>query len=332
MSLRDAQRLFDIAIRLQLYVEAVKAHHSAEFNDVAQNVYFEFRKLLQNVDAKSLDALTKAQLTVLVATLRVSQREVYSKYVEKIFKQLKDFMQASLTVNRIINVSSFVELEENEPHFIPSDKQASTFIEAENKQNKFIALFGIAAITLGSDKLWANILSEPIAANGTLLNPLVKSFSASAQLSMENMIRKGYSNSWTVSNTIVEAKKQIDKVTNQADAVLSTVIQHVEAIVAASVQSALFGQYRWISVIDGGTTDICRGRNQKIYKHGTGPYPPAHMRCRSTIIPYRGGDAEITDTFAKWIKRQPDKMQKFAFNKAITTEQFRNSAETIIAG
>jgi len=332
MSLRDSQRLFNIAIRLQLYVEAVKAHQSAEFRAVAQEVYFEFRKLLFRVDAKSLDALTKAQLNVLVATLRASQRKVYSSYLEKIFKQLNDFMHASLTVNRIVNVSSFVELEEDEPHFIPTDKQASTFIEAENKKNNFIALFGLAAIATGSDKLWANIQSEPIAANGALLNPFLKSFGASAQLSMENTIRKGYSNSWSVSTTIAEAKKQIEKVTNQADAVLSTAIQHIEAIVSASVQSALFGQYRWVSVIDSGTTDICRGRNQKIYKHGTGPYPPAHIRCRSMIIPYRGGDVEIKDTFNRWIKRQPEKMQNFAFKKAITTEQFKDSAETIITG
>ena len=39
-------------------------------------------------------------------------------------------------------------------------------------------------------------------------------------------------------------------------------------------------RYRWISVLDSRTTDVCRGRSNKVYEVGVGPIPPAHPNCR----------------------------------------------------
>lgn len=316
MSLADARRLFDIAIRLQIYVEAVKVHQGLQFSLVLREVQEEFRKLLFRVNYKTLDALSKNELNKLVLRLRESQSTLYSKYLTKVLKQLQDFMQAALTVNRISYVSGFVEVEEDEDDFLPSDEQASAFIVAENKKNVPTAVYGIAAITKGSNALWSRVANEPIAANGVLVEGYVKAFVGHARVTAESQIMRAYANSFTPAQAVAEAEGQFKKLQNQGNAILSTSIQHVESVVGAAVQSALFGSYVWASVIDSGTTDICRKRNRKVYTYGSGPYPPAHVGCRSTTVPYRGGEPH-TETLYTWIKRQKPAFQDFALGKQV---------------
>lgn len=315
MTLRDAKRLYDIAIRLQVYIEGVKANQGAEFHDVLFNVDTEFRKLLGRVKYDTLDGLSKAELNRLIISLRQSQSKVYSAYVNKVIKQLQDFMQACLTVNRVVFTSAFLPLGDDDEPEILSDEKASALIEQESERNNLVPIFGLAAILIGSDKLWSRISNEPLAANGAMLLPFLKSFSASAQLSIENLIRKGYSNGWTAAQTQREMTAQLNKIANQADAVLSTAMQHVSSAVGVGVQSSLWGKYRWVSVIDGGTTEICLSRNGKVYRYGEGPVPPAHIRCRSTTIPYNA--AHDDETFYAWIKRQPERTQNFALGKKV---------------
>lgn len=45
MSLKDNQTLFDIALRLQIFVEGVKVRQASEFNATLQQVNKEFEKL-----------------------------------------------------------------------------------------------------------------------------------------------------------------------------------------------------------------------------------------------------------------------------------------------
>ena len=44
-------------------------------------------------------------------------------------------------------------------------------------------------------------------------------------------------------------------------------------------------QVEWVSVLDGQTTNYCRGKDGKRYKVGDGPRPPAHYNCRSLTQP-----------------------------------------------
>lgn len=354
MTLRAAQRLHDIAIRLQIYVEGVKANQNAEFHGVALQLNKEFKKLLVQVNYASLDGLSKAELNRLVVSLRNVQRTVYSRYTEKLLKQLQDFMQASLSVNRMAYASAYMGYKQNDDDndYLPTDEQASKFIEEESKQLGFLPLFGLAAVLVGSSRLWPTINSNPIAANGVLLKPFITSFAVSGSLSLENLIRKGYSNGWTPAQTISEAAKQLEKIVVQNDAIVSTAMQHIESTVTSAVASALFKKYRWVSVIDSGTTQVCLMRNGRVYVFGDGPVPPAHIRCRSIVIPY--DPKHDNETFFAWLKRQSNLTQNFALgNKQgaalrngtlkakdvklsnptqLTIDQFRKAGVQIITG
>lgn len=319
MRFRDAERLFDILVRLQIYIEAVKVYQAKQFNSVLNEINEEFTKLLSRLKYSTLDALTKAELNKLIVQLRLSQSKIYSRFTEQIEKQLFAFMLASLKVNRIVYASSYVDEDQEMLEEAISDEKADSFLALTLL---FPSLFGIAAISRadGGKKLWSHILNEPIPANGALPLAFVKSFCIGSQLNLENMIRKGYANAWTPQQTISEAAAVMNRSVNGYGAVSDTVMQHIAGMVSASVASGLHGKYRWISVIDSATTDICRGRDQHIYEYGKGPLPPAHIRCRSITMPY--STHNMKETFYSFIKRQKARVQNLALGRT-TAEMLR---------
>ena len=93
-----------------------------------------------------------------------------------------------------------------------------------------------------------------------------------------------------------------------AEALVRTAVNHVSNQAHASFLEAnkkIFKRYRWQSALDGRTTPVCRSRAGKIYKHGDGPLPPAHIRCRSTITPVIEGEGERSELrYDKWLRKQ----------------------------
>lgn len=69
----------------------------------------------------------------------------------------------------------------------------------------------------------------------------------------------------------------------------------------------------WISVLDSKTSDICTHYDGKTFARGEGPRPPAHINCRSTIIPLLPGQKlPGRQTWFEWIEKQPQYIQKEA--------------------
>ena len=337
MALSDNMRLYDIAVRQQIYVEGVKVQFAREFNFVLAELRLELNRILSRVKYKTLDGLTKAELNKLVLSLRESQSRIYSKYTQQLIKQLKDFMAADLEMNR--RAYSFAHAEMNlaegeKPPKIPTDAQAIAYIKQQNESSNIIPLFGIAAVTGNNDRLWSAVTNAPIPANGLYILPFIKTFTTSAQAGVENTIRKAWANGWTLQETIAEltgeeakqgTSSQLQRVGVQAGAVTATALQHVSAVVGAGAISALFGWYIWLSVMDSKTSEICTSRNRKRYRFGQGPIPPAHIRCRSHISPIVGNDDIAAETFYTWAVRQPANVQDDILGEA-NGESLRNGS------
>ena len=100
------------------------------------------------------------------------------------------------------------------------------------------------------------------------------------------------------------------------------------AVVAAN--SDIITGEKWISTLDGRTSDVCMGRDGKVYDVGVAPFPPAHMNCRSLRVPIvdpkyaisgikglrssrnSAGEVETVSsetTYNSWLKRQPADFQ-----------------------
>lgn len=329
MALSDNKRLYDIATRLQVYTEGVKVQYAREFNFVLMKLRDVLEKNLRRVRYKTLDGLTKAELNKLVLTLRESQSKVYSAYTSQIIEQLKAFMAVDLEVNRRAWVTGYIELDDDEDDEIVSDNAAIQFM-LDNGEKDSNPLFGIAAVTGSNDRIWSQVTNTPIPANGLYLLPFIKTFATSAQAGIENIIRKAWANRWTVEQTLTEilgtdgarqgTPSQFSRISAQNAAVVHTAVAHVAAVAAAGVASVLFARYAWYSVMDASTTEICRSRNRKIYRFGSGPLPPAHIRCRSHTAPYYGASDFADETFYTWLIRQPDNVQNDLLGEEDATE------------
>lgn len=331
--LTDNRRLYDIATRQQIYIEGVKVQFAKDFNSVLLDIRDELTKVLRRTRYSTLDGLTKLELNRLILSLRESQSRIYSAYTIQIIKQLKDFMAANLEVSRRAYVQAFVELDDDPlVNEVVSDIKAKGILEDQNRTNGFIPLFGIAAVTGDTNRIWSSITNAPIQANGLYLVPFIKGFTVSAQASVENIIRRAWANKQSVDDVLAELTgdngddgdtggrtSQLGKINTQAGAVIATATQHVAGITAAGVQSVLFGRYTWYSVMDSRTTDICWSRNLHTYRYGEGPLPPAHIRCRSHIAPNIGLADVASESFYTWLLAQPDEVQQ----DMLTEEDFQ---------
>lgn len=321
MALTESGRLFDITLRLALFVENIKLGQMREFNAVLAAVDEELRKLLNGVKYSTLDGLSKAELNRLLVALRRSQTRIYSAYSEKLIESLQEFMQLRLDVSAIAFASVKHSFDNNGEPLEFDEDEAYDYIEDESEQLPFSPLFGLAAILPGGKtSLWSAIKNAPIPANGLYVLPFIQTFGRSAQASVENTIRKAWANKVPVQKLIAELSgerspqgrsTQFAKIKAQANAVIETAFSHVDQISSQAITSALFNQYIWVSVIDSATTDVCLDRNGKVYRYGQGPIPPAHYRCRSTTAPlWSQLDDFSPPTLYAWLKKQSTALQR----------------------
>ncbi len=300
----DNLRLFNVLTRHQIYLEGVKAGQSREFNDVLLELDKVLQRMFSRMNYETVDGLTKKELRLFLRELKSSQSSIYSNYATRIERRIREFMSVDVDLTNEIFET------------ITNRKIKQAYDEGDG-----LPIWGLAAF-LGASKndeqLWGIIKNAPIPANGSLLIAFIAQFTASASQAVENMIRKAYANKWTKQQTLNEilgtkARNWRDgefaKIYRQAGAVISTALQHASSIIQAGIASIFYRRYVWVSVIDGGTTDVCFGRNGKTYEYGKGPLPPAHIKCRSKTIPKPADVDEAPESYYSWLKSQPSIVQ-----------------------
>lgn len=94
-----------------------------------------------------------------------------------------------------------------------------------------------------------------------------------------------------------------------AEAVVRTAANHIATSARALTVAQnpdLFEGVVWSAVLDARTSSVCRARDGEIYPLDSGPRPPAHWNCRSTVVPIlKGVDMPKRPTYAEWLKKQP---------------------------
>ena len=114
----------------------------------------------------------------------------------------------------------------------------------------------------------------------------------------------------------------------QAETIVRTTINHMASTardMTIKENADLIKEVRWISTLDGRTSTVCAGRDQRVYPIDKGPRPPAHYGCRSTVIPIvnsrytipgikgerasMDGPVDAKTTYNSWLKRQPVEFQ-----------------------
>ena len=216
------------------------------------------------------------------------------------------------------------------------------------------------------DGLAALVDKAPIAVGDTGANLLEEIFKSLAY-GKETLIRKTLRLGMVEGESIPDLTRRMmgTRKMNYTDGLLQIPRRHATAMVRTIVNSTsnaaanlvyrengdLIKGLRWTSTLDGRTSPICRARDGEIFPVDSGPRPPAHVNCRSFIVPIlkswkelgipatemdegtrasMNGQVPGDTTYQTWLKDQPEEFQRdvlgparFAlFQKGIPLDRF----------
>jgi SPP1 gp7 family putative phage head morphogenesis protein len=199
--------------------------------------------------------------------------------------------------------------------------------EGDWANNYYRDLFGVTTSleVPSASMLVAAALERPM--SGRTLKAWADKMKAEHIADVEQQIRLGVIEGESVDQIVrrlrgTEAFKGRDgifmKRRNSAEALVRTSINHIANAAHASFlrgNPKVFKRYQWVSVLDRRTTPVCRSRSGQIYVMGEGPLPPAHPRCRSTILGLPSGPdgkllAEPLEDigYDEWLRDQPQEV------------------------
>lgn len=275
-------KLTDAITRHQAYLEGLKLHQGAKFRVVIEQLRDELRRIFFEIDYDDLGQMSRRELEDFVRQLRTSQIQNYSTFRQQLLNDLRSFVDADKQITKAI-------VDEAKP-------------EDDN---------GIPAILASTGAIWALYNSTRVPANGKLPSEFMDAFEQASVEDIVQTLRQAHA----AKLSVTEAKRlffgfkgrggSVRKLNNWANAMIATLLQHSTSIVNQSVAGAIFERYQWVAILDNATSDICRSRHEKIYRYGEGPLPPAHMHCRSRVIPVGNAAEDVPDTFYAWIRQQP---------------------------
>lgn len=146
--------------------------------------------------------------------------------------------------------------------------------------------------TIGEPRnAWNLALGQNMGHNGETVREFLDRWNESEVRAFQNAVRKAWLDGTSIEAAIVGTKENafkdgvLNRINNWRKTNVNTLIQHVSMTSKLAAWEEMEGEvkYRWISILDSRTTDICRGRSNRVYVAGVGPIPPAHENCRSVI-------------------------------------------------
>lgn len=299
----------DAFIRHQIYLERYKLGLDGYADELFAALTISVPAVLAAAKVGRMGEMNKRGLTKLIAKVMKAHSRAYSSFTSKLIAELKKFAATEAVVTT--KIAEYVE-----------HKPAEKAVE-ENQGTDWTFLLGLLALQpspKGRARLWVTVANTPDAATGMAPLQLLKRYGAYTAENFRRAMQQAYVNNWSISETIkvlfgTASKKHKDglvhKLRQQGASTLHTLVQHVSSRVQAGVASLFFKFYEWVSVIDSGTTDICRSRDASVYAYGKGPLPPAHYRCRSKAIPLAQGKKSVgvPNNFYDWLNTQPVAVQ-----------------------
>lgn len=156
------------------------------------------------------------------------------------------------------------------------------------------------------------VASRPI--NGVPLEGWLGDLAAKDVLRIEQQVRLGVLAGESVPQMVQRVRGT--KAAGFKDGVLETTRRNAETIVRTAVNHVsnearqatyaanadILQGVRWVATLDGRTSPVCRSRDGHVYPIDSGPRPPAHPNCRSTMSPVLDGERivgerpTVTDT------------------------------------
>lgn len=297
------------AIRRQVLLEGVKEDVHEKFLPFLRKLDREIRLRLSE---EGETIASKRRLRVLLSDINRIQDDVYSGYLGQLELDLNDIAltEADLEIEALDNaVEAFEAIKPSEDQIIIAYRNNPLSIRGKSQ--------------------------------GLTLEPFLKNYSASQRQLISGMISQGFAEGRTIS----QITRDIRGTSGQKfkDGQLAGINRKNRAMVRTAIQNAgeqardrvwqsnkdLIKGVEWVSTLDGRTTPQCRALDGKRFPLDSGPRPPIHYSCRSTVTPLLSERYDFLDkgakrpsvgadgakqvgvdtTYYSWLKTQPASFQ-----------------------
>ena len=338
--------LVDFTTRHQVYLERLKAGEIKKTDAVFVKLAAELTKILLKVRIADFSELSAIQQAKLVLDIQKIHTDAYGDQLKALAQLLRDLSVAE----RAFELDSLneVTIDEIEPDD-GEDSDAALWVAIQDRPmsatGKLLAAY--LGAWVGTEVARAADLARTAMAEGWTPSGLLIAFRGtgktgyqdglwfSAKRNTATTIRTAVQHVsatarwWSMSNTVFRPagtprarrpgndNPAPDALEFDADGVVTRIPRKArDAAARAGIRvgdnMAVRG-YRWISILDNKTSQLCRSLSGRVFRFGRGPVPPAHPNCRSTII------AEL---LGRWLKRD----NKGRFTKDTRTQAAGDSA------
>lgn len=178
---------------------------------------------------------------------------------------------------------------------------ATAAYEAEWQSEAIRTVIPIAINVGGPNAATLNaaIYARPFA--GKLLKDAVRDLAAADRRALDSAIRMGFLEGSSIDGIVrkvrgTRAANYADGVyqgsRRQAEALTRTAVAHVAQVARDETWEAnadIITGLMWVATLDGRTTPMCRSRDGEVFPVKSGPRPPGHWGCRSTMTPVLDG-------------------------------------------
>ena len=301
-----SEELIRIAARHQVFIERFKQKTVDDYIGSFRQFEKEFRSYLMELDFELFNQLTKKQLAEAVRDLKTIYSNIQKGSVAKLYDEFEKFAS----------------------------------VEAGFEFKSLDKLFkGKVGLQSGAQKAFSAALNNPLSANGQLVRPFIKTWSANQQSQVTGVIQQAWREGWSFQQIYqrvkgTKARKYKDGLSGlqsrQASSVIRSTLQHVSSearFVTWDANKDVVTGYRWVSTLDNRTIPICRSLDGDIFELNKGPRPPIHFNCRSTTAAEidddlgldfldddatrsaKFGPVDADETYYQWLKKQSKEFQ-----------------------
>ena len=273
---------YDANVRHAIYIERYKARVAREILAKIDEIT---GSLFNAISEQDLQGMTRRDLDRLLVRIKRIVVDGYAPVTAQIEAALKDFAA----------------------------------YEAEWQVDSLMRAGLVADICVPSDAdLWAAMYSRPF--QGRLLREWLTGLPANTAARVRQAIRQGYVDGLgplEIARQIRGTRSRsgiMDISRRGAEAMVRTALAHTASRARAITyeRNPAIKAEQWVSVLDHRTSTICRANDGKIYEKGKGPRPPAHVSCRSTMVPVTDGNRaalKSRPTYGDWLTKQPEIVQ-----------------------
>lgn len=268
--------------------------------------------LLNRVDARVVERLLRADLSALSKQRQEKLLSDVRKIIESVYE----------------DATGALRIELNQLAQYEGEYQLDLF--------KRLVPVQIDYVTPSPTQIVAAVNARPF--QGRLLREWYKDIEAATQKRIRDSIRMGIVEGRTTDQMVRDIRGT--RANGYKDGIIQTTRRNTEAVVRTAVNHTataarqafyegntdVIKGVQWTSTLDGRTSAVCRGRDGTVYPVDKGPRPPAHINCRSTVVPVTkswaemgiklgdapqgtrasmNGQVSADQTYSDWLRKQP---------------------------